>query len=91
MLPILQNNCVRGGCHNGNGTLTPYTGIMSAKSGATNTPYVVKANLAGSYLIQKIDPTKFPGAVGNDMAQQGGLSAAQVQTIENWVEQGAAQ
>jgi hypothetical protein len=61
---------------------------MSGTSSATTTPYVVKGNLAGSYLVQKID-SRFPGAVGTDMASLGVLSAAQVKTIETWVEQGA--
>ena len=88
VLPILTQNCEKAGCHNSFGTLTPYSAILSGTSSSTSTPYVVKGSLAGSYLVQKID-SKFPGAVGSDMAALGVLTPAQVQTIEAWVEQGA--
>ncbi len=90
VLTILNQSCEKSGCHNQFAALTPYTSLIGGKSGATGTSYVVPGNLGGSYLIQKIDPS-FPGAIGGNMASPsyGNLTAAQITTIESWVEQGA--
>jgi len=75
------------GCHvTGVYPLTPYATLLAGK-GANGTPYVVKGNVAASYLAQKIDITYGMTAATSDMAVH--VTAAEKQTIETWIQQGA--
>ncbi len=82
ILPILQSRCVN--CHGGervsNGlSMKTYTDLMS---GSQNGPVVTPGNAADSTMIQMIAEQKMPKNGPK-------LTPSQVQTITDWVNQGA--
>jgi len=83
VMPIFVNNgCT--GCHGSNGglNLSTYADLMAGTS--NHGPVVVSGEGANSYLIRKLK-----GMEGQIMPPAGGLSGATIQTIENWIDQGA--
>ena len=94
--PLLAAHCTV--CHGPGGVeaacpLDTYAAVTTGKTIFNLTPasYVVAGNPTNSLLVQACGPT---GTVANlplSMATYGGLTPAQVQTISDWVSQGAKQ
>jgi hypothetical protein len=95
--PIFTAACTS--CHNGVGGSLPgvmnltqnnaYNAIVNVNS--LQNPAlkrVLPGDVANSYLARKIDPTLGP-IIGDQMPAAGSLTAQQIQTIKNWIAQGA--
>ncbi len=95
--PILSSRCATSGCHDGaNSTGTglimtlgsAYANLVNVNS--TEVPSlkrVLPGDAANSYLVDKIEGT---AAVGDRMPLTGAaLTATQIKTIRNWINQGA--
>jgi len=81
--PVWNSNCA--GCHGSSGglSLTSYTNLMAGTS--SNGPVVVAGDGANSLIIQRMK-----GQVGSLMPMGGpALSAATIEAIETWINQGA--
>jgi hypothetical protein len=82
VLPILTNRCQR--CHGGGRTsagidLSSYASIMAGSPGG---PIVIPSNSAASRLVESIVSGQMPRGSGK-------LPASEIETISNWVDQGA--
>jgi hypothetical protein len=78
-------------CHGGLGGSWPYQSLVSVKTTecADGRVYVKPGDPANSYLIQKLEGSHM--CMGVRMPKQGmPLSASQIQTLETWICQGAA-
>ena len=94
--PIFTNNCALSGCHSGT---TPtggqnlsagvaYSNIVNVKSTEMSNLYRVEpSNSDSSYLYWKI--TGDPRITGVNMPKVGSISSQQIQTIKDWIDQGA--
>lgn len=80
--PIFDANCA--GCHGSNGglNLSSYSSLMAGTS--NNGPVVTPGDGANSYLVRKLK-----GDGVGVMPPSGSLSSATIQTIEDWIDQGA--
>jgi len=92
--PILNPNCTNA-CHGGAGGLTiGYASIVNVKSGElASVNYVTPGAPGNSYLYCKVNPgdTACAGIsiTGTSMPPGGMLSAGNLNTIKNWIQQGA--
>jgi hypothetical protein len=95
ILPVFQNNCTLSGCHDAAGTagliLLPeeaYSDLVGVKS--LNEPEFIRVepgDAENSYLIIKMEDRQ---SVGAHMPRGSGpLSDETIQTIKNWIDQGA--
>ncbi len=87
--PIFDNNCVS--CHpsSGNLDLRPgqsYNQLVNVSASGYNALRVKPGDPEASVLYKKIDGS---GTFGSNMPLGGQLSAADIQTIKTWIEQGA--
>jgi len=99
--PILTNNCALSGCHAGQIT-TPiaineillsgqaYNNIVNVKSQEMPQYYRVKPfSSDSSYLYMKITGDPRIGTTARMPYGKGPLSSSDIQTIKNWIDQGA--
>ena len=93
--PIFSGSCATPFCHD-NATaqrgidLSSYEGVMnSIGTGLCGGPPIIAGDAAGSNLVTKIDPSvNLCG--GSQMPPGGMLTSAQITTIRDWIDQGAA-
>lgn len=89
-----RRSCTSGGCHgSGQGGLTmttatvAYSNLVNVVSPNSGEVRVVPGNSASSYLIKKLQGTQ---SVGDQMPLgMSPLDGADLQTIKNWIDQGA--
>jgi hypothetical protein len=92
--PFVRRGCTTGSCHGGDaGGLTMSTsqdtyenlvGVPASKQGEL---LVVAGDAAGSYLVKKLEGA--PGVGAQMPIGRAPLSAAELGTIRNWINQGA--
>jgi hypothetical protein len=95
--PMFEASCGGGNCHSGPNVasaldLTPgvaYGALVGPSSPKCGVPFVVPTDPAASYLVDKL--TGLGICDGNQMPNNGSLSAAQVATVVAWICQGAPQ
>lgn len=80
-----------GGLTMGGDAATAYAAMVGVKSTGSDLNYIEAGDVDASYVIHKLEGTQIEaGGNGGKMPLAGSVTAEQIQTIKDWVTQGAA-